>query len=188
MIIKTFLKTALIFTALLVMPSLAHAQFATNSKAPITGSSDTVDYQKDVSIFTGQVDIRQADVRILSDVMKVFSGSTGNTADAAGGEAFSNVERIEAIGNFFYITPEQEVKGEQGVYERSKDSFTVTGNVILIQGGDNIVTGDKLVYNLTNNQATVTGSCKGRRCGDKGRVNILIKNTNSTDTTAKAAS
>ena len=176
---KTALKRTAIVSALtaftmLATAPLAHAQFAANSNAPITGSSDTVDYQKDVSIFSGQVDIRQADVRILADVMKVYSGGTSNN-----GEAFGNVDRIEAIGNFFYITPEQEVKGQQGVYERSKDIFTVTGNVILLQGEDNVVTGDRLIYNLTNNQATVTGNCQGRRCGDKGRVNILIKNTNN---------
>lgn len=170
----TLLTAAALTTTLLALPSLAHAQFAMDSDAPITGSSDSVDYQKDVSVFSGQVDIRQADVRILSDVMKVYSGSGANS-----GEAFGNVDRIEAIGNFFYITPDQEVKGEQGVYERSKDIFTVTGNVILLQGDDNVVTGDKLIYNLTNNQATVTGNCQGRRCGDKGRVNILIRNTNN---------
>jgi len=92
----------------------------------------------------------------------------------------SNVAHAQFAANsnapFFYITPEQEVTGNQGVYEKARDSFTVTGNVILLQGSDNVVTGDRLVYNLSSNQATVTGNCRGRRCGDKGRVNILIKN------------
>lgn len=168
-------KIALSVCVFAALSAPAQAQFAANSDAPITGSSDSVDYQRDVSVFSGQVDIRQADVRILADTMKVYSANNA----AAAGETFGNVDRIEAIGNFFYITPEQEVKGEQGVYERAKDSFTVTGNVILLQGEDNVVTGDRLVYNLSSNQATVEGNCKGRRCGDKGRVNILIKNTNS---------
>jgi lipopolysaccharide export system protein LptA len=128
---------------------------------------------RDYSVFSGQVDVRQDDVRILSDVMKVYSGQGGS-----GQQAFDNVQRIEALGNFYYITPEQEVKGDQGVYERAKDNFIVTGNVILLQGEDNVVTGDRLVYNLSNNKAVMTGSCKGRRCGRNGRVNILIKNTN----------
>lgn len=174
----SYKKIALSIAAIAALSSPAYAQFAADSNAPITGSSDSVDYQRDVTIFSGQVDIRQADVRILSDTMKVYSANdvTGGT-----GETFGNIDRIEAIGNFFYITPEQEVKGEQGVYERAKDSFTVTGNVILLQGEDNVVTGDRLVYNLSNNQATVVGNCKGRRCGDKGRVNILIKNMNSAE-------
>ena len=170
----TLLTATALTPALLTLPSVAHAQFSGDSGEPITGSSDSVDYQKDVTVFSGQVDIRQGDVRILSEIMKVYSGS-GNS----NGEAFGNVERIEAIDDFFYITPDQEVKGNRGVYERSKDSFTVTGNVILLQGEDNVVTGDKLIYDLSNNQATVTGNCQGRRCGDKGRVNILIRNTNN---------
>ena len=151
----------------------AQAQFAANSNAPITGGADKVEYQKDYSVFSGQVDVRQADVRILSDVMKVYSGQS-----AGGAQAFDNVARIEALGNFYYITPEQEVKGDQGIYERAQDNFVVTGNVILLQGEDNVVTGERLVYNLSDNKAVMTGNCKGRRCGQQGRVNILIKNTN----------
>ena len=170
---KTCLKSFALSLAMLSLPSLAHAQFATNSRAPITGSADSGTYENNYFLLTGQVDIRQDDVRILAESVKVFGGSN------AGGEAFDDVSRMEAIGNFFYITPEQEVKGDQGIYERDKNNFTVTGNVILLQGEDNVVTGERLVYNLSNNEATVTGNCKGRRCGTKGRVNILIKNANT---------
>jgi len=160
-----------------LMSTAAHAQFASDSKAPINGSADNVDYQRDVTVLSGQVDVRQADVRILSDVMKIYANS-----GAGGVEAFENLDRIEAIGNFYYITPEQEVRGKRGVYERTSDTFTVTGDVILLQGEDNVVTGDKLIYNLTTNEAKVIGTCKGRRCGRKGRVNILIKNTGEVET------
>jgi len=170
---KTCLKSFALSLAMLSLPSLAHAQFATNSRAPITGSADNGTYENNYFLLTGQVDIRQDDVRILAESVKVFGGSI------AGGDAFDDVSRMEAIGNFFYITPEQEVKGDQGIYERDKNNFTVTGNVILLQGEDNVVTGESLVYNLSNNEATVTGNCKGRRCGTKGRVNILIKNANT---------
>lgn len=171
--IKHVFKTAAMTLALLSLPSLAHAQFASNSKAPITGSADSGTYQDNYFLLTGQVDIRQDDVRILADTVKVFGGSQSS------GEVFEDVSRMEALGNFFYITPDQEVKGDQGVYERAKDNFVVTGNVILLQGEDNVVTGETLIYNLSNNEATVTGNCKGRKCGDKGRVNILIKNANN---------
>jgi len=178
--IKPVLKFLTPCAALLFTPALAHAQFATNSTAPITGSADSGEYVNNYFLLSGQVDIRQDDVRILADQVKVFGGSS------AGSGAISDPSRMEAIGNFFYITPEQEVKGDQGVYEREKNNFIVTGNVILLQGEDNVVTGDRLVYNLTNNQAVVTGNCKGRRCGNNGRVNILIKNT-SGQRTASAA-
>jgi len=161
-------------TLCLTGSNVAHAQFAANSNAPITGSADNVDYRPDVTVLSGQVDIRQEDVRILSDTMKIYAAEKNGSV--SNNDAFGDIDRIEALGNFFYITPEQEVTGNQGVYEKARDSFTVTGNVILLQGSDNVVTGDRLVYNLSSNQATVTGNCRGRRCGDKGRVNILIKN------------
>ena len=170
---QMIMKSALMTCALLAMPTLAHALFAANSTAPITGSADSVENQKGVTRFSGQVDIRQGDVRILADTVDVFNAA----ARSSGGEALGDIERMEAVGNFFYITPDQEVKGDKGVYERRKDNFIITGNVILLQGDDNVVTGERLVYNLSDNKAVVTGSCKGRRCGSNGRVNILIKNT-----------
>jgi len=72
--------------------------------------------------------------------------------------------------------PEQEVRGNNGVYVQSTDTFTVTGDVILLQG-ENVVTGDTLIYNLSTEEARVVGTCKGRRCGSKGRVKILLKNS-----------
>jgi len=163
-------------TMLMAWSVPASAQFARNSNAPINGSADNVDYRQDVTVLSGQVDVRQGEVRILSDTMKIYNGGSGT-----GSAAFDNVERIEAIGNFFYLTPDQEVRGTKGVYEQVSDTFTVTGDVILLQGPDNVVTGEKLVYNLTSNQARVVGTCKGRKCGRTGRVNILIKNSGSAE-------
>lgn len=173
---KTFLLTAL---AALCAPSIAHAQFSPDSKAPITGSADNVTNSPGVTILSGQVDVRQADVRILADTMKIYNAANGGAAQSG---AFDNVDRIEAIGNFYYITPEQEVKGKRGVYEQATDTFTVYGDVILLQGEDNVVTGSKLIYDLTTREARVIGSCQGRRCGSSGRVNILIKNTGGSAT------
>jgi len=152
----------------------AQAQFAPNSDAPVRGSADTAEYKPGLTILRGQVDVRQADTRILADVMNIYSAS--ERAPGAGGSgAFEDVSKIEAIGNFYYITPEQEVRGEQGVYLATTETFTVTGDVILLQGEDNVVTGETLVYDLTSNQARVVGTCEGRKCGSEGRVNILIK-------------
>lgn len=154
----------------------AHAQFSTNSNEPVTGSADDADYQAGLTVLSGQVDVRQGSTRVLADVMKIHSQD--NTGSGQG--TFNNVDRIEALGNFYFLTPDQEVRGQQGIYERKTDTFTVSGDVILVQNDSNIVTGETLTYNLSDNSARVAGSCKGRRCGSNGRVSILIKNTRST--------
>jgi len=169
----TFFKTACAGLMLsLFVPSLAHAQFARDNKAPIDATADDIMNSGGITTLSGQVDVRQGDTRILADTMKIYTGANTGVVSATG-----DIDRIEAIGNFYYITPDQEVRGEQGIYTQSLDTFTVTGDVILLQG-ENIVTGDKLIYNLKTEQAQVIGSCKGRRCGSKGRVSILIKNSN----------
>ena len=149
-------KLSILFLGLIFCgATTAQAQFSVTGDGPSNVTADSVDYRPDVTILSGQVDFRQGQTRILSDTMKIYSGGEG-----LGSSALDEVSRIEATGNFYYITPEQEVRGNRGVYERSKDSFTVSGDVILLQGKDSVVTGDRLVYNLTTNEAKVIGTCK----------------------------
>lgn len=170
-----FVKLAGATLVSLCFAATASAQFAPDSNAPISGSADNAEYKPNLTVLSGQVDVRQGDVRILADTMRIHSsqGSAGQNG------AFDDVSKIEAIGNFYYITPDQEVKGDRGVYQSATEDFTVTGNVILLQGEDNVVTGERLIYNLNTEEARVIGTCKGRKCGSNGRVNILIKNTDS---------
>ena len=167
--VMKFTAAALLMTA---MPLTANAQFSRNNNAPIDATADDIVNSGGTTTLTGQVDVRQGETRILADSMKIYGG----VAAANGGSAATDISRIEAMGNFYYITPEQEVRGNNGVYVEATNSFTVTGDVILLQG-ENVVTGDTLIYNLTTEEARVVGTCKGRRCGSKGRVKILLKNT-----------
>lgn len=174
---NAFVKSLFLAPVILMgLTQVANAQFARNNSAPIDATADNIANSPGVTILTGQVDVRQGDTRILSDQMKIYSASTG-VAGSAG-----DITKIEATGNFYYLTPEQEVRGSNGLYVEAENTFTVTGDVVLLQG-ENVVTGDKLVYNLGTEEARVLGTCQGRRCGSNGRVNILIKNTDTAPAT-----
>ncbi len=166
------LKLVLLVFGFAIFPVSAAAQFIPGSDAATTISADHADYRGDQTILTGQVDVRQGDVRVLADRMTVYSSGEGGLSQ-------SGFSRIVADGNFYYLTPDQEVRGEKGVYTKKDNTFVVTGNVILRQKDGNVITGDKLYYNLGTKHARVVGSCNGRRCGSEGRVNILIQNTQS---------
>lgn len=156
----------------------AFAQFAGAGGGNIELYADDAVSSKGVTTLTGQVDARQDGVRILADKMVIYSKAAGNAA-AAGpsvGSVAGDIERIVATGNFFYITPDQEVRGNQGVYTASNDQFVVTGDVVLTQD-DSVVRGERLIYDLATEKARVVSECKGRRCGREGRVAILIKST-----------
>ncbi|NNC38495.1 MAG: hypothetical protein EX271_03190 [Acidimicrobiales bacterium] len=169
---KNTISAGAVILAFACVPLSAQAQFDTRSDAPTKITADLADYQADRTILTGAVDVRQGDVRIIADKMTVFtSGSAGLTA--------GGFDKIIAEGNFYYLTSDQEVRGESGVYTKEDETFVVSGDVILKQADGNVVTGDKLFYNLKTESARVVGTCSGRKCGSTGRVNILIKNTNS---------
>ena len=159
-------------------PAQAFAQFSPNSGEDTELYADNVDSRGDVIIMTGQADIRQGDVRLLADRIEIYTegGATGGLVSTEG------FTRMVATGNFYYITPEQEVRGDKGVYTKANESFIVTGDVILLQD-DSVVTGNRLDYNLTTRAAKVVSECRGRKCAKQDRVAILIRsNSNSQGT------
>jgi lipopolysaccharide export system protein LptA len=159
----------------------ANAQFAGAAGGNIELYADDAESSQGVTTLTGQVDARQDDVRILADRMVIYSRPGGSGGAPSVGTAAGDIERIVATGNFYYITPDQEVRGEQGIYTAESDTFVVTGDVILTQE-DSVVRGTRLVYELGSQTARVVSECQGRRCGPQGRVAILIKNTPDTAT------
>ena len=175
---KSIFVMAFMASAFTATPALA--QFAGNSGAPITIDADDSRLEGGLAIFSGQVDARQGDVRILTDKMTITGRQNGGSGINS---AMGDIEKIVAVGNFYYITPTQEVRGKQGVYTQSNNNFTVTGDVILLQD-DSVVTGDKLIYNLDTEEARVVSDCQGRKCGEKKRVRVLIKSTENTKQTA----
>ncbi|MGB6228744.1 MAG: LptA/OstA family protein [Litorimonas sp.] len=173
---KLSLNQALLGTlAALLWGAHAHAQFAGAGGGNIELYADNAVSVKGVTTLTGQVDARQDGVRILADEMVIYSRSAG--ADAGGlsvGSVGNDIQRIVATGNFYYITPDQEVRGDKGVYIADSDTFKVTGDVVLTQA-DSVVRGRELIYNLSTERARVVSVCQGRRCNREDRVAILIK-------------
>ena len=170
---RPFISILCVTAGMLAVPSLSHAQFSTDSSAPIILDADDAIAETGLITLIGQADIRQDDVRLLADKVEIY------TNDESGGLiATSGFSRMVATGNFYYITPEQEVRGNKGVYTSEDDTFVVTGDVVLLQD-DSVVTGERLDYNLETRDAKVKGKCDGRKCAKGRRVSILLKSTNS---------
>ncbi len=147
----------------------AQAQFDFGGDAPILIDAEQATYKNNVTVLTGKVDVRQGDAQILSDEMKIFRAAGQNGVDGSLGL----VTRIEASGNFRYITPENTVSGDRGVYIRESGKITVTGNVQLVQPSGSRVRGDKLTYSIQTKSAKFGDECVGEGCN--GRVTFDIK-------------
>lgn len=134
--------------------------FEGNDPISITAAVGT--YKSAVTTLSGDVDVRQAASRVTSNNMVIYRAKAKG---AAGSLKLGPITKIDAKGRFVYIAPNRHLSGDRGVYEREKDIITVTGNVVLKQGGGNTITGETLVYDLAQKKARVGEDCTGETCG-----------------------
>jgi lipopolysaccharide export system protein LptA len=147
---------------LLVMGATAPAWAQLSpKKGPIGIGSDDFQASEPERLITyiGRVEILQDNTRLRADNVKMFH------SPKPGGTGWGPVERIEATGNLYFVNGDQVIKGEKAVYTSADDTMIVTGDVIVTQG-QNVMTGNRLVYNIaagrTSMSATPGTQSKGR--------------------------
>jgi len=154
----------------------ARAQVSFGNDSPIHVKADKATYRGAKTILSGNVSVKQKDTTILADRMDLHRAEEASSEAPVdnGSVKLGNINRIVAVGNFKYITSENRVTGDKGVYERDKEIITVTGNARFVQNNGNTVTGSKMIYDLNTNRAKIDGSCTGRNCKNNDRVKINI--------------
>ena len=138
-------------------PGGQNALFSSNG--PIDVSSDAQERAgADHLIFRGNVEVIQGQARLRSPQIDLFYAPRGQGAGdhaATSGGSLGAIQRAEALGPVYYITPTQSAKGDHGQYLAADDRITMTGNVVLTQG-QNVSTGDKLVIHQKTSQAVLS--------------------------------
>ncbi len=131
---------------LLALPAWAQVGLPGNrdSSLPIEITADglLVQQKKEVAIFKGNVEAIQGDMNLRSDTMVVYYKNKQKSEKAA-----NSVSKIDVQDNVFLSTPKETAQGDRGIYDVDKGNITLTGSVVLTQG-ENIIRGDKLVYDL----------------------------------------
>lgn len=161
---------SLVVVLMIAPPAMAQVSFGGDK--PIEVKAERAAYKGPMTVLTGDVEVLQGTSEIHSQRMDLFRLEVPQDNEA--GFSYGNINRIVAVGDFKYITPENSVKGNRGVYERDKNIITVTGDVIFTQKNGNTATGDKLTYDLTTNRARFASACTGQECSNSDRVEIKI--------------
>ncbi len=145
----------------------ASAQVDSKSKAPIDITADEAEVtnSKCMTIWRGAAEAVQAQARLRADTITVYSIPKGVTAD--GQQSCGETQRIVADGNVYYVTQQQNVRGDHAVYAQASDQVVITGNVIIVQGND-VARGDKLTLNVSTRDAKMESGVTGP--GKPGRV------------------
>jgi len=177
-------RSTLLAVMALAIASPASAQLSQNSDAPVDISADQLEVVNNqcLATYRGAAEAMQDTARLRAEVLKIFyktrqapSGPQTSAAQAAGatgamgGKCDSVLDRMEATGTVYYVTPQQRVRGDAAVYEAGSDTLTLTGDVIAIQG-QNVLRGSKLVIRISTGDAQMQSGGKGKG----GRVRTVI--------------
>lgn len=149
-------------------PAKAQFNFGGNSDIYIVAEKAT--YKGRLTILEGDVKVRQGESQIHSDIMHIYREEAPK--DSGASAPLGAVQRIEAMGNFKYSTPENTVIGTKGVYKRSTGLIVVTGNVKVRQESGNTATTDRLTYNVKTETIRFEGDCLGKECQDRPTIRI----------------
>lgn len=139
-----------------------------SAKDPLTIDAGKLDYfeQEQKLVYSGSVIVTNGPSTLKATRLTIFLEGKGGGAAAGGGGATSNdrVKHIDADGPVTLVSKDQIGTGDRGSYDKAENKVYLTGNVTLTQG-ENIVKGDRLVYDVTSGVASVQGGG-----GQGGRV------------------
>ena len=157
----------LAWTAALAVGGSAGAQVNTNSKAPIdiTANEAEVVNSRCVAIWRGDAEALQDQTRLRADTITVYARQRG--VGANGQPACGATDHIEAEGHVYYVTPQQNARGDRAVYSSGADQVVITGHVIVVQG-ENVARGDRLTIKISTREARMESTAKG--AGKPNRV------------------
>ena len=131
-----------------------------DSRAPIDVDADRIDVldQQNQAIFTGNVRVRQANLTLEADRIKVAYSKP------AKGDPV--IQRLDADGNVRLATPSERATARFGIYDVNKRILTLIGNVVLTQGTTK-VQGNRLTIDLASGRSTLDGRTSTGQAGSR---------------------
>ena len=177
-----------------MLPLGAVAEPDTHSRAPIDITADRAEASNTdcVVVWRGAAEAVQEKTHLRADTITVRSHPKAKGAETASGSApgqsaCAGADRIEAEGHVFYMTPDQNARGDHAVYTQADDTIVITGDVVVVQGLD-VGRGDRLTIKVGAKQYTLESSVTG--AGRPGRVRAVYypDKTKTSDAAAPAAS
>ena len=144
----------LIATTLQPTARAADSPIKADTDQPIEINADSLEVQQDrnLAVFSGNVDATQGRIRLRADRLNVWYRQGGNdSADVQG-----TISRIEAQGQVFVSSPEETARGDNGVYDVPAKQIVLTGQDVLTRG-ENVIRGERLVMDMESGRSQVVG-------------------------------
>jgi lipopolysaccharide export system protein LptA len=150
----------------------ASAQIAPSSDAPVDVTADRLEAINEEcrAIWSGSAEAVQDQSRLRANTITLINAKTAGRCGV--------LDRMEAVGEVFYVTPQQTVRSDSAIYTAANDTIVMSGQVVVAQG-TNVLRGDRLSIVVKTGKATMETGAKGR--GKPGRVRgVFYPNKSST--------
>ncbi len=144
-----------------------------SAKDPLNIDAGKLDYfdKEQKLVYSGSVIVTNGPSTLKASRITIFLDGKGG-GDASGATSNDRVKHIDAEGPVTMVSKDQIGTGDRGSYDKAENKVYLTGNVTLTQG-ENVVKGDRLVYDVTTGMATVQG---GAAQGGRVRSTFTPKN------------
>ncbi len=141
---------------------VVHAQLAASSKAPVDITADQLEVQNAqcLTVWRGAAEALQDTSRLRANTLNIYNKVLGGRG-SAGAQNCGQLDRMEADGQVYYVTPNRVVKGDHAVYTAGDKTIIMTGDVVATQC-QNVIAGTRLVINTQTGEATMVSETKGR--------------------------
>jgi lipopolysaccharide export system protein LptA len=176
---------ALAAATLAVQPAAAQpaaAQPAKAAKGPIDITADQLEtHNADcVSVWTGSAEALQDAARLRADVltahMEPKKVKPGGGVGGAGSGSCGDLVSINAKGNVYYADAARRLHGDEGLYDATNTTLTITGDVVAVDG-QNVMRGTRMVYNTQTGEGRVEGGAKGPGAKNRPRAVFYPKDS-----------
>jgi len=166
------LATITVLAALLGggLPAMAQG-LDPNSGEPFDITADELEVQNKacISIWRGKAEALQGQARLRADTIRAIFQTKPGSGGASGAGACGDMLRLEAEGSVYYVTSkEQRVRGDNGVYDAQKETVTLTGDVVAVQG-QNVLRGSRMVFNSQTGEGRMVGTATGPNAKSRPR-------------------
>lgn len=168
---KQLLVVFCLYTILFSFSTSLYAQTEQEAPIYIEANSMSATESSNSVIFSGDVDAKQADVRIRGDKMTVYYLETSAPKKNTDEKGKQEVDKLVCIGNVEITRGEWLGTGGKMVYTAKDRKIVLTQNAKAWQG-QNMVTGSKITYYLDQKRSEVEGGSSDSK--KPSRVNMTI--------------
>ncbi len=163
------MKFALALLLLLATPVVAQtsALKGHNTDAPIDVDAARIEVRDadKQAVFSGDVKVKQGDLNLAADTVKVSYSNSGGPNPA--------IQRLDARGNVVVTSPSERAIGRTGIYDTVAKIITLLGDVVLVRG-DSRLNGQRLTIDLNTGRSNLDGRLSAGTAGStvagSGRV------------------